>query len=308
MKKFVLIDANAIIHRAYHAMPKTLRTPEGQLTNAVYGFVSILLGILEYEEPDYIATAFDMKGPTFRDEMMTEYKGTRAKTDDDLISQFPLVQETLAALSIPIFEKPGLEADDYLGIVAYELEENHEDIQTVIVTNDQDAFQLIRKDTIVVTPLSGYSKIKRYGRHEVMEKLGVWPEQVPDYKGLRGDTSDNIPGVPGIGQKGATKLLAEFETLERIYERISEVKPDRIRGLLIEHEDSARLSKKVATILHKDEDLKFDIEACSVHDFNIDIVRVLFDRLRFRTPMRRVEALNKNWSDKRESELQGSLF
>ncbi|MBT4384953.1 hypothetical protein HOD30_04380 [Candidatus Peregrinibacteria bacterium] len=308
MKKFVLIDANAIIHRAYHALPKTLKAPSGQLTNAVYGFTGILLGILEVEQPDYIATAFDMRGPTFRHAEMADYKGTRAKTDDDLITQFPIVRQVLKALSVPIFEKAGLEADDFLGIVAKELEDEHKDIQTLIITSDQDALQLVRQDTYVVTPISGYSKVKRYDRDAVKEKLGVWPEQVTDYKGLRGDSSDNIPGVPGIGAKGAARLLEEFGNLDALYERLEEVKPERIRELLREHEDSARLSKKVATILTEDGDLGFKIEDCAVDDFDIDAVRALFDELRMRTPMRRVEALSKEWEQKRVEEQWISLF
>ena len=155
MKKFVLIDGNALVHRCYHAVPKTLKAPDGTLTNAVYGFVSILLGILEIEKPEYLATAWDMKGPTFRDVIYTEYKGTRAKTDDELIRQFPLVRQVLDALGIPVFEKEGLEADDYLGIVSEILEREHPEISTLIVTGDKDAFQLVRGNTIVVSPVSG---------------------------------------------------------------------------------------------------------------------------------------------------------
>lgn len=308
MKKFVIIDGNAIVHRSYHALPKNLRARSGQLTNAVYGFTNILLGILEYEKPAYIAVAFDMKGPTFRHAEMADYKGTRAKTDDELISQFPIVREVLNSLSIPIFQKEGLEADDYLGIVAQELENHHPDVQTLIVTNDQDAFQLIRKNTTVVAPVSGYSKVKRYDRNAVKEKLGVWPEQVTDYKGLCGDSSDNIPGVPGIGPKTAIKLLDQFASLEGIYEHLEEVKPEKLQAKLREHEEGARLSKRIATILRKDGDLGFELGACQVHRFDIGAVRKLFDELSFKTPLRRVEALSKDWEEQVRVEQQWSLF
>lgn len=308
MKKFVIIDGNALIHRSYHALPKTLRTRDGILTNAVHGFTGILLGILETERPDYIATAWDMKGPTFRDELMEGYKGTRKKTDDELIAQFPLVYAVLEALSIPMFKKQGLEADDYLGIVSRILEDEHTDIQTVIVTSDQDALQLVRKDTTVVTPISGYKKIKRYDRAAVKEKLGVWPEQVPDYKGLCGDSSDNIKGVPGIGKKTAVTLLEQFDHLDELYERLDEVERDSVRKKLEDHREEAFTSRTVATILRQDGQLNFSIEACSTHAFDIDSVRDIFARLSFNTHMRRVENLNRQWEMKRAAEKQGSLF
>lgn len=307
MKKFVIIDGNAIVHRSYHALPKTLKAKNGQMTNAVYGFTTILLGILEVEDPAYIAVAFDMKGPTFRHAQMKDYKGTRKKTDDDLISQFPMVKKVLEALSIPIFEKAGLEADDYLGIVAKELEGN-KDVHTLIITNDKDAFQLVDEGTTVVSPVSGYSKVKRYDRDAVKEKMGVWPEQVTDYKGFAGDSSDNIPGVPGVGPKTTVNLLDQFGTLEGVYANLDDVANANLRAKLKEHEDSARLSKKVATILTEDGDLEFKLEACEVDDFDIKLVRTLFDDLSFRTPLRRVEMLNKGWEEQREAEQQWSLF
>ncbi len=308
MKKFVIIDGNAIVHRSYHALPKTLHAPSGQMTNAVHGFTSILLGILEKEKPEYLAVAFDMKGPTFRHEAFGEYKATRKKTEDDLVSQFPVVRSVLEALNVPIFEKAGLEADDYLGIVAQKLEDGPDDVRTVIVTGDQDALQLVRGNTVVVTPIKGYTEVKVYDRIAVKSKVGVWPEQVTDYKGLRGDSSDNIPGVPGIGEKTAVALLEKFDSLEAIYERLDEVEPARIQGLLRDHEEDARMSKSVATILTEDGDLDFDLRKCEMHDLDIERVRGLFEELAFRTHIGRVERLNKGWEKKRAEEMQGSLF
>jgi DNA polymerase I len=318
VKKFVIIDGNAIVHRSYHAVPKTLHGPDGRLTNAVHGFTSILLGILERERPDYLAVAFDMKGPTFRHETFSEYKGTRKKTDDELIAQFPMVREVLEAMNVPIFEKPGLEADDYLGIVAKEVEEGNLNgeaagpdsapIQTVIVTGDQDALQLVRDGVTVVTPLKGYTEVKVYDREAVKGKLGVWPEQVTDYKGLRGDSSDNIPGVPGVGEKTAVRLIEQFGSLEAIYERLKEVEPERIRGLLRDHEEDARMSKEVATILTEDGDLDFDLARCEMHDLEMDCVRDVFEKFAFRTLTGRVERLNRGWEKRRVEEQQVSLF
>lgn len=307
MKTCVLIDSNALIHRSYHAVPPTLTSPSGQQTNAVYGFTGILLGILEQEKPDYLAAAFDKKGPTFRHEVFKEYKATRAKTDDALIAQFPLVRSVLQAFSVPIFEKSGFEADDYLGILSHEIEQNHPDVKVLLITNDQDAMQLVSDRVTLVSPVSGYKKVTRYNREGVFNKLGVWPEQVVDYKGLRGDTSDNIPGVPGIGPKTAVKLLEEFKSLEGIYGALEQVEPARIQGLLREHEDSARLSKKLATILRED-GIDFDLEACAVHDFDPDKVRALFHELAFKAPLRRVEGLVKRLEKERPNPAQASLF
>ena len=308
MKKFVIIDGNAIIHRCYHALPKTLRSPSGELTNAVYGFTSILLGILEDERPEYLGVAWDMKGPTFRHEEMESYKATRAKTDDELIAQFPRTRNVLEALGVPQFGKEGLEADDYLGMVAADVSDRFSDVRVLIVTGDQDALQLVKERVEVVAPISGYTKVKRYDRDAVMEKLGVWPEQVADYKGLCGDSSDNLPGVPGIGKKTAAKLLSEFGSLEGIYDRIEEVEPERIRGLLKEHEALARQCKRVATIVTEEEGFRVDLGRSAVHEFDIENVRVLFGELRFRSLLRRVEALEKGFAARRAEEKQESLF
>jgi len=307
MKKFVIIDANALIHRSFHAVPPTIHAPSGELVNAVFGFTGILLGILEYELPEYLAVAFDMKGPTFRDAVYTEYKATRAKMDDTLFKQFPRVREVISAFNIPIFEKQGLEADDYLAIVATQVTQKHPDIKVVIVTGDKDALQLVGDRVTVVTPISGYTKVKRYDRNAVKEKMGVWPEQVPDFKGLSGDPSDNISGVPGIGDKTACKLLEQFGTVEGIYEHIEEVQPARIRELLRTHEETARLCKHIATLVRED-GVKVSLDECTMHKFDVDKVRRLFESLAFKGHLGRVERLNKDWNKLRVSAEQGSLF
>lgn len=307
MKKCVLIDGNALVHRCYHAVPSSLTLPSGQPINAVYGFTSILLGILEVEKPDYLATAWDMKGPTFRHEVFTEYKATRAKTDDTLISQFPLLRELLNALGVAIFEKEGLEADDYLGILTSEIRKEHSDVDVVIVTADQDALQLVEEGVTVVAPISGYTKVRRYNSDAVKEKLGVWPWQVPDYKGLAGDSSDNLPGVKGIGEKTAAKLLEDFKTVEGIYEHLEEVKPERVRERLREHEAMARMCKEVATILRED-GVAIDLKLCSVQRLDVRQARAIFDRFGFKTSLGRIEKLRATWEKERESAMQGSLF
>lgn len=313
MQKFVIIDGNALIHRSYHAVPKTLRAPSGELTNATFGFTGILLGILEYEHPEYLAVAFDRKAPTFRDALYADYKATRAKTEDELIAQFPRVRGLVNAFSIPIFEKDGFEADDYLGIVSTELRKKHPEIEVLIVTGDKDALQLVQDGVTVVTPISGYTKVKRYNRNDVKEKMGVWPEQVPDFKGLSGDSSDNIPGVHGIGEKTAIKLIEKWGSVEGIYEHIEEVEPERIRELLRAHEGTARLCKHLATIIKEEEGEArlhqvVDLEACKVHNFSIEKIRSLFAELGFKGHLGRVERLNKDWDKLRANEQQASLF
>lgn len=308
MRTFVIIDGNAIIHRSYHAIPKTLKARDGRLTNAVYGFTRLLLGILEYEKPDFIAVAFDMKGPTFRHEMLESYKGTREKTDEELIDQFPRVREVLQAFNIPIYEKPGLEADDYLGIVSELVRRGTDDVHTLIITNDKDALQLVDERTTVVAPVKGYSEVLRYDRLQVKSKLGVWPEQVADFKGLCGDNSDNIKGVPGIGPKTAVKLLEQFGNLEHLYDHLDEVSPVTLRTKLADHQKEAENSKQVATILREDKDLNFKLSACEVHDFDMSKVREVFEHLNFNTPLRQAEGLNRAWEKKRQEEKQGQLF
>lgn len=307
MKKFVIIDANALIHRAFHAVPPTIHSPSGELVNAVFGFTAILLGILEVENPEYIAVAFDMKGPTFRDAEYTQYKATRGPMDDLLGKQFAPIREVIQAFNIPIFEKEGLEADDYLAIVATEVKKKYKDIEVIIVTADKDALQLVEDRITVVSPISGYTKVKRYDRAAVKEKMGVWPEQVPDFKGLSGDPSDNISGVPGIGEKTACKLLEQFGSVEGIYEHIEEVKPDRIRELMRAHEETARLCKRIATLVRED-GITVDLDCCGTHNFDVKKVRSVFAELGFKGHTARMEKLNHNWEQQREVERQWSMF
>ena len=307
MKKIVILDANALIHRSFHAVPPTIHTPQGELVNAVFGFTGILLGILEQEKPEYMAIAFDMKGPTFRDAVYTQYKGTRGPMDDLLGKQFPRVREVIHAFNIPIFEKEGLEADDYLAIVATQVKQKYPGVEVVIVTGDKDALQLVEEGITVVAPISGYTKVKRYERWDVKEKMGVWPEQVPDFKGLSGDPSDNISGVPGIGDKTACKLLEKWGSVEGMYEHIEEVEPVRIRELLRTHEETARLCKHIATLV-KEDGVTVDLDCCTMHKFDIEKVRSLFEALGFRGHLAKMERLNKDWDKLRVSDEQASLF
>ena len=208
IKKFVIIDSNALIHRAYHALPR-LSTRKGELVNAVYGFISVLLKVLRELDPDYIAAAFDVAAPTFRHQEYKEYKATRVKAPDELYAQIPLVKEALEAFHIPVYEHEGFEADDIIGTLVEQAPKKQKisSLDMVIVTGDLDALQLVNSRTKVYTLRKGIQDTVLYGEKEVFERYGIKPEQLADLRGLRGDPSDNIIGVPGIGEKTAVKLL-----------------------------------------------------------------------------------------------------
>jgi len=217
----VVIDGNHLIHRAYHAIQSPLKTSGGEQTNAIYGFASMLLNIIEIEKPDYIAMTFDEKAPTFRHELAEDYKGTRQKAPDELYAQIPRIKEMVNAFKMPIYSKEGFEADDMLGTLAREASEMG--MEVYIVTGDMDAMQLITPNVRVAYPHKGYREPIIYDRHRVKEKYGIEPEQIADYKAMMGDSSDNIKGVPGIGPKGAAQLLSKYGSLEGIYEHIDEI-------------------------------------------------------------------------------------
>lgn len=214
-KTFVIIDSNAVIHRSYHALPP-LTSPKGELVNAVYGYASLLLKVLRELKPDYVAAAFDLAGPTFRHKAYKAYKATRAKAPDELYAQIPLVKKMLEAFGIPVLEKQGFEADDVIGTVAKKLSET-KGISCIIVTGDLDTLQLVNEGTRVYTLKSGLKEAFIYNENEIQKRFGIGSSKLKDFKGLKGDLSDNIPGVPGIGEKTASALLQEFETLEKLY-------------------------------------------------------------------------------------------
>lgn len=292
-QKLVIIDCNALIHRAWHALPP-LADKNGKLTNAVYGFTMIFIKALKDLKPEYLAATFDLKGKTFRHEQYQEYKATRVKQPDEFYDQIPVVKEVLRAFNVPIYEKQGFEADDVIGTIANLKTVDRPDIDTIIVTGDQDCLQLVDYNTRVLSPHKGFSETILYGEAEVKEKFGgLAPKQLIDYKGLRGDTSDNIPGVKGIGEKGAIDLLTNFHTLDGIYKNIkSEKIKDRTRELLIEQKDQAYMSKKLATIV-TDVPLDFKLEKTRFHGYNQNAVIDIFQRLNFKSLMRQLSTLSQ---------------
>ncbi len=299
--KFVLIDGNALIHRAYHAIPP-LTTKSGELVNSVFGFTSILLKAIEDIKPTHIAVAFDMKGPTFRHKMYKEYKATRVKAPQELYDQITRIKQIVEAFNIPIYEKQGYEADDIIGTLSKKIK-----INNIIVTGDLDELQLVDNNTKVYTMRRGMQDTVFYDEKKVIERFGITPEQLIDYKGLRGDPSDNIPGVKGIGEKTASILLQRFSTIENLYKELKKSEKiegvsDRIRKILLEQEKQARMSKELATIII-DMDLKIDLKECEVKDYDKDKVIELLRELEFRSLLSR---LPESKSDgKQQSLLMG---
>jgi DNA polymerase-1 len=282
-KKLILIDGNSLIHRAYHALPP-LETAAGEKTQAVYGFTTMLLRLLKEEKPDYVAVAFDKGRETFRTERYALYKAQRDLVPEDLLSQFALTREVLAALEIPYFEVSGFEADDILGTLAAQAEDAG--LKTLIVTGDRDALQLVKEGTEVLLTRRGITDLERLDAAGVRNKLGVTPSQVPDFKALTGDASDNIPGVPGIGPKTAAALLNEFSTLESLYAHLSELK-ERWQKLLGEYKDQVFLSRELATI-RRDVPLTVNWEECRAGTPVPGRVEPLFRRLEFQSLLNRL--------------------
>ncbi len=287
MKRLVLIDANALIHRGFHAIPP-LTTKKGELVNAVYGFTSILLRVLKELKPDYIVTAFDLPKPTFRHLEYKEYKATRPKTPDGLCQQFPKVKKVVQAFDIPIFEKEGFEADDVIGTIT---KKTGKDIEDIVVTGDLDTLQLVDANTKVYTLKRGMTDTVIYDEKAVWERYGLKPEQLLDFKGLRGDPSDNIPGVPGVGEKTAIYLLKKFKTIENLYKKLEKGEAKDIRETLkkklLDNKNQAIFSKKLATI-RCNVPIKFNLEDCRVETYSHQKVVKLFQEFDFKSLINRL--------------------
>jgi DNA polymerase I len=295
-KRIVLLDTHAILHRAYHALPDFL-SPEGVPTGALYGLTAFLLKILDELEPDYIIAAYDLPEPTLRHEVFAEYKANREKTDDTLVDQLIRSREVLDALSVPRIEAVGYEADDVLGTLAKEYAAK-KTFEVIIASGDMDTLQLVDGDVVrVYTLKKGINDTVIYNEVGVKERYGFGPSMVPDYKGLRGDPSDNIPGVRGIGEKTATTLLTTFGNLDAIYKAIQE-KPHafheakitpRIVNLLVEGEDDARFSKELATICTEVPITLPVLEKNWIDTIDTDKASTLFQTLGFRTLLQRLK-------------------
>lgn len=283
MNKLLLIDGHAILHRAYHALPPNFTAPDGTQTNAIFGFTNMLLRLIEDQKPTHLAVAFDLPQPTFRQQLYTQYQKKRPEMEGNLQEQIPLVHEMLDALGVSYFEVAGFEADDVIGTIA---KESTEDV--VIVTGDRDMLQLINKKVKVCVPVKGLSQTKTYDNELVKKEFGVTPQQWIDVKALKGDTSDNYLGVPGIGPKTAQDLIEKFETLEEVYKSLGKLKPN-VAKKLAEGAESAGMSKKLATIV-TDVPLDFDLEKTEVVKINWhEGVKYMRERLGFKSIPEKIE-------------------
>jgi DNA polymerase I len=259
-KRLLIIDSNSVIHRAYHALPP-LTTEKGEVVGAVYGFLLVFLRALKEFKPDFAVACFDVKGPTFRHEKYGDYKAKRPPLPEDLGRQIARVKELLPVFGIPVFGKEGFEADDLIGTIAEAAPKENPSLEVIILSGDTDTMQLVNEKTKVYNLRRGVKDIVLYDEEMVKEKYqGLEPSQLLDLRALKGDASDNIPGVPGIGEKTALDLLLEYETLENIYDNIALIK-GKIREKLMENKEGAFFSRELAEI-KKDVPLGFSLENC----------------------------------------------
>ncbi len=278
----LLFDGHALIHRAYHALPALSVTKTGEPTGAVYGFASMLLKVMADFKPTHWAIALDSPAPTFRHEKYEQYKAHRPPAPDELKMQIKRVKELIKTFNLPSFEVPGYEADDIIGTICKKASEQGMD--TIIVTGDTDTLQLVSPHVQVLTPRPGkrFSDTIIYDKAAVQERYELAPEQLPDLKGLKGDPSDNVPGVPGIGEKTATKLIKEFGSLEGIYQHLDEVAPPKAQESLRQNEQIAHQSKELVTI-DANVPIEFDLDNCRVTSYERSKVTELFRELEFTT-------------------------
>lgn len=308
MKRFIIIDSNALIHRAYHAMPP-LTNKKGELINVVYGFLLAFFKVVEDLNPDFIAATFDLPEPTFRHKKFKEYKKNRAKTPEELYQQIPKVKHTLKALNVPIFEKSGFEADDIIGTISKKLleysktcSEENSYIESVAFSSDLDLLQLIDEYTKVYTLRRGLGNIILYDKEAVENRFEIGPKQLIDYKGLRGDPSDNIPGVSGIGEKTAIKLIKEFKTLENLYLKLDKdplfekelinISP-RLLTKLKENKEQAFFSRELVEII-RDVPIDFNLEDCYLKDYDEQLAEEHLKELGFQSLIRRLQRLSED--------------
>ena len=308
MKTLVLLDSHAILHRAYHALPPFKSKKTGEPTGGLYGFSTMLLKVIKELKPDYIAAALDLPQPTFRDALYKEYKAKRPEAEDDLVSQLKRLPQLIEAFGIRALSAPGFEADDVLGTVAEKFRRNPPagGLKIIIVSGDADVLQLVDGSKVLVyTMRRGMEDTVIYDENKVKERFGFSPEALPDFKGLKGDPSDNIIGVKGIGEKTATDIIKNYGTLENLYKEIERPfdkvrgKPfgkaqgkggllkDRIVKILLEHKKDAFFSKTLATI-RRDAPVEFELEKVKF-EINLGKLRNMFGELGFEALIKRLE-------------------
>jgi DNA polymerase-1 len=309
-KRLILLDAHAILHRAYHALPD-FSTSKGEPTGALYGLSAMLIKIIEDLKPDYIVSCYDLKGPTYRHEIFKDYKAQRKQTDSDLITQINRSRDIFGVLGIPIYDKQGFEADDILGTIVEQMK-SKEGVEIIIASGDMDTMQLISGERVQVYTLKkGIKDTIMYDEKAVNERFGFGPELIPDYKGLRGDPSDNIPGIKGVGEKTATILISTFGTIENMYKELEADPPasgdakfteagmtPRFIQLLRDNKEEAEFSKMLATI-RRDVPIAFALPEKTFKDaLDIKKVSALWNELEFRTLTQRLEKAVSGKSEK----------
>ena len=315
MKTFVLIDGNAILHRAYHALPP-LTSKNGDVVNAVYGFFSMFINLFQQYKPEYIAVCFDRPKPTFRQELFVGYQQHRPQMADDLVPQIAIVHNILEKMKVPIFELDGYEADDLIGTLAaqaarininttnkYQYQISNEKnerirkdlkldienlkLEIIIVSGDRDLLQLVNEQVKVLAPITGLTKTILFDAAAVEEKFGVKPSQIVDYKALVGDPSDGYPGVSGIGPKTAADLLRSHGTFENLYQNVGEL-PEKIATKLATDAEQASLAKRLATIV-RDAPVHLNFSACDVKNLEREGLRLAFEELGFKSLVKRLD-------------------
>lgn len=302
MKKLVLIDGHSILNRAFYGVPE-LTNSEGLHTNAVYGFLNIMFKILDEEKPDYLTVAFDLSAPTFRHKMYGEYKGTRKPMPHELVEQVPLIKEALTDMNVCVVTKEGYEADDILGTLAKRAEA--EGMIVSVVSGDRDLLQLATDNIKIRIPKTkkGTTEIEDYNTAQVVETYGVTPVEFIDMKALMGDASDNIPGVPGIGEKTAGAIISKYHSIENAYEHVEELTPNKAKNNLKEYYEQAQLSKTLATI-NINTPLEYSFENAGLSDMFTKDAYQLFKRLEFKSILSRFE---KNVESYNDDELEKSF-
>ncbi|MDD3142245.1 MAG: DNA polymerase I, partial [Lachnospiraceae bacterium] len=286
-KKIVLIDGHSILNRAFYGVPE-LTNAEGLHTNAIYGFLNILFKILEEEKPEYLTVAFDVSAPTFRHDMFEGYKGTRKPMPEELRQQVPVMKEVLRSMGVNIVEKPGFEADDVLGTIAKICE--RKEMEVSVISGDRDLLQLATEKVKIRIPKTkqGKTETQDYYAADVKEEYQVTPREFIDLKALMGDSSDNISGVPSIGEKTATKIIVAYSSIENAYAHVTELKPPRAGKALEEHYDMAELSKILATI-EVNVPLEYNIEQAVIGDLYTEAAYAMFQKLQFKNLLTRFE-------------------
>src|SRR3954466_11152671 len=301
MERLMLLDGYGLVYRGYFALPP-LTTSKGDLVNGVFGFASIVLRGIQDLQPDYLAVSFDLPGPTFRHDAYAEYKATRVRMPDDLRDQFPKVREVVKALRIPVYEMQGFEADDVIGTITKQLDGN-DDLETTIVTVDLDMLQLVTPRVRLMTTRSGVENTIMYDVARIEERFGLRPDQMIDYKALKGDPTDNIPGVPGVGEKTAAKLIREFGDLDSVYTTLDEVMPEKLREKLREHREQVFMGRDLSTIV-RDLPIQIDLEAARLGDYDRDTVVRLFREYEFRTLIERLPPMAGETAEQRTEGLR----